>query len=1654
MLNGYLTRRTAVVLPALFAVTLGLVAVVFLITSTPAAAQSNSPPATPSSVSITRADGTVTASWPAVSGATKYHATYTTDNGGSWHAPVDNHTNISTNSVTFSGDNAKTYIVGVRAGNDHGWSGWRNSPSSGPYTPPAPGPVASVTLTRADGTLNVSWPAVSGATKYHVTYTVNGSGNWLLAALNHTESSIDIGGVDNAKTYVVGVRAGNDGGWSGWRNSPAVGPYQPDPTPTPAPTPTPTPDPAAGIIVQDSAGNAITTLAIPEGGEASYQVKLASQPAQDVEVCIGLSVRDYNDADITFKGEASDVVAIKLPFTPQNWNTPQTVTLVAAEDNDYADGARDLDHDTRTSDYFAGTVWLAATEIDNDEPPPAAPTGLTATAGDQSVTLAWNDPADSSITGYEYRTRWAGVAWGEWTAISAANSHTVTGLDNGTEYRFKLRAVNAGGASKPGPQSAPWYVAATPQVPPPPAPTGLTVTPGNGYLDIAWDAVSGATGYDVRAKTAGAADWHDVAGNVTATSHRYTTDATIDYVAVRARNADGAGPWAELSRAPAHDWRDTLISSGASGQSVQAQAQLGAPTWGTITRTNGRVGQVHKLHLNWTTVTGATGYNLACTDRGTDSSPSSGWEWHTCGWVKDDGTVSYDSVPSAQARPVTVTHYRRDSSSDNGAGDFAMVDRSYDVRIRAVNNTPADASNWTYETNTIHPVDGKLTGFSATRGNGSITLTWTPNAFTTAYDVDCAVAVAGQTPAYTRCATLTGQDDTASSHTVTISQSASSYTVDNTKTYLIKIVSKNTWGLARMLAPPVRPATLRASSVSQTGATLTLSGYSPSSWYLKRTTPADTNCKSKSAATETLSTLTSGTSYTYKAYSDSGCANELASVTFTPSASVSNLSATSDGTGVTVYAGRSVATGFTTGSNGAGYTLHGVTVKFKAVGATVADTLTVAVHAAYAGNPAASATYTLSGVRPTGAGEYAYTCSGTCALDADTTYFLVLSGGHSDDRRNYTWDTTASASETNTPGSFGWAIADKAKVKTGASWSDPTETYTGIFKVNATAKPVSVSNLGETSHSFDIVGRSDGARRAKAVGFSTGSNSNGYTLQSVTLKAGDPIGSPTSLTVAIYGSSGNNPAASATHTLSGDAPDSAGEYTYTCSGGCGLNASTTYFLVLSASTPSTGDNYYRIQETNSDNETNTPSNAGWAIANVSKYSNNGGDWTNNHFSTALKVKVTATAKPQVLLTASGIKATRATLTIANHDGNWWLKKTAPVDSSAACKSKGTTATEELSALTEGTSYTYKAYSDSSCANELASVTFTPSASVSNLSAASDNAGVTVYGGRSAAIGFTTGSNSADYTLHGVTVKFLHVGATADDDLTVAIHAASGGNPAASATYTLSGDDPTSPGEYTYTCSACTLSASTTYFLVLSGDNSNSRRSYTWDTTASGSETNTPSNFGWSIADTAKEKTGGSWRDGSGYTGIFRVGATAKPVSVGNLTETGTGNLTIGRHTSNTYVEKWATAFTTGSNTGGYTVQNVIAKFGAKNGSPGNITAKIYADSSGVPGTAVANLTLTGPTAPSSEDATYVCSGTGCSLSASTMYHLSFEVAGSPAAGVNYQWRAVTSDNETNVPSGAGWSIANGSSQWKSDTSSWTANANVYSALFEVTATTD
>ncbi|MXW11811.1 MAG: hypothetical protein F4Z73_02835, partial [Synechococcus sp. SB0668_bin_13] len=76
---------------------------------------------------------------------------------------------------------------------------------------------------------------------------------------------------------------------------------------------------------------------------------------------------------------------------------------------------------------------------------PGKPTGFSATAGNGAVSLAWSNPNNSDVTGYEYQQKAGGGSYGSWTAISGSSattvSHTVSGLTNGTAYSFRIRAV-------------------------------------------------------------------------------------------------------------------------------------------------------------------------------------------------------------------------------------------------------------------------------------------------------------------------------------------------------------------------------------------------------------------------------------------------------------------------------------------------------------------------------------------------------------------------------------------------------------------------------------------------------------------------------------------------------------------------------------------------------------------------------------------------------------------------------------------------------------------------------------------------------------------------------------------------------------------------------------------------------------------------------------------------------------------------------------------------------------------------------------------------------------------------------------------------------------------------------------------------------------
>ena len=167
-------------------------------------------------------------------------------------------------------------------------------------------------------------------------------------------------------------------------------------------------------------------------------------------------------------------------------DTSEDVTLQVAEDDVGADDKEVTlalsSTMTSPSNVFLGRFPPSVPFIVYDnEGPPSTPTNLTASPGDGQVTLTWTTPAESvASTKHQYcrRTDSAACTVLNWrdipnsgTGETNANSYTVTRLQNGTDYTFRVRAVHAGGKSGVSNEAT-----ATPQVPEP-APDLVVATP-------------------------------------------------------------------------------------------------------------------------------------------------------------------------------------------------------------------------------------------------------------------------------------------------------------------------------------------------------------------------------------------------------------------------------------------------------------------------------------------------------------------------------------------------------------------------------------------------------------------------------------------------------------------------------------------------------------------------------------------------------------------------------------------------------------------------------------------------------------------------------------------------------------------------------------------------------------------------------------------------------------------------------------------------------------------------------------------------------------------------------------------------------------------------------------------------------------------------
>ena len=239
-----------------------------------------------------------------------------------------------------------------------------------------------------------------------------------------------------------------------------------------------------------------------------------------------------------------------------------------------------------------------------------------------------------------------------------------------------------------------------------------------------------------------------------------------------------------------------------------------------------------------------------------------------------------------------------------------------------------------------------------------------------------------------------------------------------------------------------------------------------------------------------------------------------------------------------------------------------------------------------------------------------------------------------------------------------------------------------------------------------------------------------------------------------------------------------------------------------------------------------------------------------------------------VLTASNVSTGRATLTLSGHTGNWWFKQTAPPGTQ--CATGEADFSNDLTTLSLLTSYTFTAYSDSTCTTELDSVSFTTTGFTvgNNTETTASEVCRAGDGGKKCAIAFTTGPRSDGYTLLNLDIYATTVGTPTaftyfppyGGGPVAAIHAANGDDPAADALsrlYLLG-----VPGlPISGIClTSCDLTANTTYFLVLSdpGAAATAGNYYSWTLTSSNAQAVQPAGNGWTIADAGRADTGSGW----------------------------------------------------------------------------------------------------------------------------------------------------------------------------------------------------
>ena len=717
---------------------------------------------------------------------------------------------------------------------------------------------------------------------------------------------------------------------------------------------------------------------------------------------------------------------------------------------------------------------------------PAAPSGLSATATNASLTLSWT--AVTGATSYEVKRGASGAA----ATVSSGTSHSFSGLTASTEYTLYVRAKNSGGTSDWSSLSATTALA---------APSGLSATATNTSLALSWTAVSDATGYEVKLGVDGAV------ATPSGLSHTFSdlTAGTEYTLYARAKNSGGTSDWSSLTAA--------TVPAAPSGLSA------------TATNTS--------LTLSWTAVSGATSYEVKRGASGAAATVSSGashsfsgltasTEYTLYARAKDSGGVSdwssltvttmalptpgglritrqggvilelaWDRVAGATSYEVKRVAGTAETTEPNAGCCSvrfldATADTAYTFTVRARNSSGISSWSAALSVTTGPPAP---TGLSATTTSSSLTLTWSAVTSATSYEVKqgasgTVTAVAG--PRWPRAGLVKqGASGTVTAVSSGVSHIFSGLTANTA--YDLYVRAKNSsgtslWSLIIATTSPAAPSGLNVATTSSSLALSWSAVTSAASYEVKQ--GSGTVTAVSSGTSHTFTSLNEGTAYDlYVRAKNSDGTSEWSSISATTSpAAPSGLSAATapssltlswgSVTGATSYEVKRGASGTVTAvSSGTSHTFTGLTantsytlyVRAKNSGGTspwssISSTTPLAAPSGLSASTTTSTSLTLSWNAVTGATSYEVKQGASYEWGASGTVTAVSSG------TSHTF--TGLAANTS------YVLYVRAKSSTGVSnWSSLSTAGTGVSdssSLSITTRSVHSLNATATNTSLTL----------------------------------------------------------------------------------------------------------------------------------------------------------------------------------------------------------------------------------------------------------------------------------------------------------------------------------------------------------------------------------------------------------------------------------------------------------------------------------------------------------------------------------------------------------------------------------------------------------